>query len=42
MYATEFQTVIDEAYIKIPEFEKFKGYEVKIIVLDIKKNNNER
>ena len=35
MYATEFKTVINEPFIKIPEFEQFKGKEVRIIVLGI-------
>ncbi len=36
MYATEFQTVIKDSYIKIPDFEHFKNKEVRIIILDIK------
>jgi hypothetical protein len=39
MYATEFQIIINEPYIKIPEYEKFKGQEVRIIVLNINKKN---
>ena len=39
MYATEFQTIIDNPYIKIPEYEKFKGQEVRIIVLNINQEN---
>ena len=35
MYATEFQTVINEPYIHIPNYEKFKGHEVRIVVLNI-------
>jgi hypothetical protein len=35
MYATEFQTVINDPYIKIPEYESFKGHEVRVILLDI-------
>ena len=37
MYATEFQTTIHSEYIKIPEYERFKGKEVQIIVLDVHK-----
>lgn len=37
MYATEFQTVINEPYIHIPHYEKFKGHEVRIVVLNIDK-----
>ena len=35
MYATEFQTVINEPYIHIPNYEVFKGHEVRIVVLNI-------
>lgn len=35
MYATEFQTVINDPYIHIPNYEKFKGHEVRIVVLNI-------
>ena len=35
MYATEFQTVINEPYIYIPNYEAFKGHEVRIVVLNI-------
>ena len=34
MYATEFQTVINEPYIYIPQFEQFKGHKVRVILLD--------
>jgi len=37
MYATEFQTTIHSEYVKIPEYEHFKGREVQIIVLDVHK-----
>jgi len=37
MYATEFQTVISEPYIHIPNYEIFKGHKVRIIVLDVEK-----
>jgi len=37
MYATEFKTIIDEPYIKIPEYENFKGQEVRVILLNIDK-----
>ncbi len=39
MYAIEFQTIVDKPYIEIPEFEKFKGKKVKIILL--KEENKE-
>ena len=41
MYATEFQTVINEPCIHIPEYETFKGHQVKVTVLNVdnKKNN---
>jgi len=35
MYATEFQTVINEPYVYIPNYETFKGHEVRIVVLNI-------
>jgi hypothetical protein len=35
MYATEFQTVIDEPYIKVPNYEEFKGHEVRVVFLDL-------
>ncbi|MEA1916998.1 MAG: hypothetical protein U9N42_05645 [Campylobacterota bacterium] len=38
MYAAEFQTTIHSEYIKIPEYEHFKGREVQIIVLDVEKH----
>ena len=41
MYATEFQTVIKDSYIKIPDFEHFKNKEVRIIILDIKPSDAE-
>ncbi len=40
MYATEFQTIINNPYIKIPEYEKFQGQEVRIIVLNINKEDH--
>ncbi len=40
MYATEFQTVINNPYIKIPEYERFKGQEVRIIVLHAKEKTH--
>jgi hypothetical protein len=40
MYATEFQTVITEPYIYIPNYEAFKGHEVRIVVLNIDSENN--
>ena len=38
MFATEFQTTIHSEYVKIPEYEHFKGKEVQIIVLDVEKH----
>lgn len=35
MYATEFQTIINEPYIKIPKFELFKGHKVRVVLLDM-------
>ncbi len=40
MYATEFQTVINEPYIHIPNYEAFKGHEVRITVLNIDSKEN--
>ena len=40
MYATEFQTVINEPYIHIPNYERFKGHEVRIVVLNIDSEEN--
>ncbi|NOQ31828.1 MAG: hypothetical protein GQ570_11960 [Helicobacteraceae bacterium] len=40
MYATEFQTVISEPYIFIPNYENFKGHEVRVVLLDIDKKNS--
>ena len=34
MYATEFQTIVTNQYIQIPNFERFKNREVRIIILD--------
>jgi hypothetical protein len=42
MYATEFQTVINEPYIQVPNYEAFKGHEVRVVLLNIdEKSNNE-
>ncbi len=38
MYATEFKAIIDEPYIKIPEYEKFKGKEVRVVLLHLENN----
>ena len=38
MYATEFKTVINEPYIGVSEFEKFKGRKVRVIIIDIDDN----
>ena len=35
MYATEFQTVINEPYIQVPNYETPKGHEVRIVFLDL-------
>ncbi len=35
MYATEFQTIVKDPYIQIPEYEKFKNREVRIIILEM-------
>ena len=40
MYVTEFQTVINNQYIKILEYERFKRQEVGIIVLHIEVFDN--
>ena len=34
MYAVEFETYANEPTITIPEFEKFKGKEIRVIILD--------
>jgi hypothetical protein len=39
MYATEFQTIVTDQYIQIPDFERFKNKEVRIIILDGISNN---
>ncbi len=33
MYATEIETDITDRFIEIPEYEKFKGQHVKIIIM---------
>ena len=38
MYATEFQTIINEPYIKIPKFELFKGHKVRVVLLDMEES----
>ena len=45
MYATEFKTFIDKPFIEIPEYENFKGQEVRVVLLSldnqkIEKSNN--
>ena len=42
MYATEFQTIVTNQYIQIPNFERFKNREVRIIILDTISNNIEK
>ena len=39
MYATEFQTIINEPYIKIPKFELFKGHKVRVVLLDMEESS---
>jgi hypothetical protein len=39
MYATEFQTVINEPYIYIPNYEEFKGHDVRVVLLNIDGDN---
>jgi len=34
MYATEFQAIINEPFVYIPQYEQFKGHKVRIILLD--------
>jgi len=41
MYATEFQTIINEPYIKIPNYEAFKGHNVRVVLLDIDNKNDD-
>lgn len=42
----EFQTVINEAYVYMPEYEKLKGRKVRVLIIDedapisIKHNND--
>ena len=38
MYATEFQTVINKPYIYIPNYEEFKGCEVRVVLLNLNKD----
>jgi len=37
----EFETVINGEYIKLPDNKNLKGKNVKVIILDLPKNNNE-
>ncbi len=39
MYATEFETTVTNQYIQIPNFERYKNREVRIIILDTISNN---
>jgi hypothetical protein len=41
MYATEFQTVINEPYIQVPNYEAFKGHEVRVVFLDLNNSKKE-
>jgi len=40
MYATEFQTIINEPYIKIPEYDTLKGKNVRVLFL-VENESNE-
>jgi len=42
MYAIEFETVANEPYIKIPEFERFKGHKLKVILLDTQDDKSKK
>ena len=42
MYATEFQTIINEPYIQIPNYEAFKGHQVRVVLLNIDDQENVR
>ncbi len=39
MYATEFKTIIDKPFIQIPEYERFKGKKVRIVLLHLGDND---
>lgn len=34
MYATEFQTIIKDSSIQIPDYENFKNKKVRVIILE--------
>ena len=34
MYATEFETIIKDSTIKIPDYENFKNKQVRVIILE--------
>ena len=38
MQAIEFETIINEPFIKVPHYEKLKGKEVRILVLHTDKH----
>ena len=38
MIKTEFQTIINEPYIHIPNYETLKGHKVKVVLIDIDNN----
>ena len=40
MYATEFQTVIKNSYIQVPDYKKFKNKSVRVIILDTEPEND--
>ena len=40
MHVTEFKTIVKDSYIEIPDFEYFKNKEVKIIIFDLKKEQD--
>ena len=35
MYTTEFQTLITEPYIKVPNYESFKGHNLRVVLVNI-------
>lgn len=42
MIKTEFQTIINEPYIHIPNYEALKGHTVKVVLIDIDNNSQAR
>ncbi|NOX15230.1 MAG: hypothetical protein GXP61_04270 [Epsilonproteobacteria bacterium] len=35
MYAAEFQIIINEPFINIPNYEAFKGHKVRVVLLNL-------